>query len=166
MIIILYLVLRYSDTPGIFHSPSFLGGYLLHSYDLNCHPLKSHPMLSSEPIFYLCLKFMSSQRVQTLCHRILPQVRLPDQYPASYSSKKKESHCFPSVCTSHRLSSFVTSKSFINMFLPFLLLLWLLLLKFLQNCSSSYHHLAAQLQKSLTDWLPIIYYPNSSLYCS
>lgn len=77
---------------------------------------------------------MSSQCVQTLCHCILPQVGLPEQYPASYSSKKKDSRCFPSVFVLLIvLSSFVTPESFINTFLPFLFLLWLLLLKFLPS---------------------------------
>ena len=163
MIIILYLVLRYSDTPGIFHSPSFLGGYLLHSYDLNCHPLKSHPMLSSEPN----ILFVSQIYVKSTCPNFMPLYSTSSGTSRSVSSQlfkqEKGESSFPlCVCTSHRLSRFVTSKSFINMFLPFLFLLWLLLLKFLPNCSSSYHHLAAQLHKSLTDWLPIIYYPNSS----
>ena len=77
---------------------------------------------------------MSSQCVQTLCHCILSQVGLPEQYPASYSSKKKESRCFPSVFVLLIvLSSFVTPESFINTFLPFLFLLQLLLLKFLPS---------------------------------
>ena len=77
---------------------------------------------------------MSNQHVQSLCLCIPSQMGPPHQYPASYSGKEKESYPFL-LCffTSHRASSPVTPKSFIDMSLPFLFLLWLLLLKFLPS---------------------------------
>ena len=48
-------------------------------------------------------------------------------------ARKRESSFPLCFCTSHRLSSFLTPKSFINMLLPFLFLLRLLLLKFLPS---------------------------------
>lgn len=133
MVIILYPVLRYSDTPGVFHSPPFLGGYLLHSYDLNCHPLKSHPMLSYEPNILL----VSQMYVKSTCPNFVTVFYLKWDFYISIQpviqARKRESSFPLCFCTSHRLSSFLTPKSFINMLLPFLFLLWLLLLKFLPS---------------------------------